>query len=177
MKNIKFILFLFLSITILSCSDNDNSVPAFALSNANIAGTYNMSSFNIDIKASTVVSKVTVPVSTGKNVGDTFQINFILNANGSYTVDGQYRVVSTITPTGMTPITNTEIIDIDDSGSFSINTTNNTINFISSKDDFLDGTFEIKTFNENSFSIEEETQETDGNITVDILGIVEFVRK
>ena len=51
MKNIKFILFLFLSITILSCSDNDNSVPAFALSNANIAGTYNMSSFNIDIKA------------------------------------------------------------------------------------------------------------------------------
>ena len=48
MKNIILcFLIAFISITISSCSDS-NDAPVFVLSNATIAGTYNMSNFNTD---------------------------------------------------------------------------------------------------------------------------------
>ena len=103
------------------------------MSNDNIAGTYNINSFNIETNVTSVtdVAGVEVPftVDTSTSEGDTFQVIFVLNANGSYTASGQYRVVSVVIPAVGSQFTNTEIIDFTDSGSYSLNTVNNTITF------------------------------------------------
>ena len=101
MKLLKYFLVLFISITITSCSDS-SSEPPYTLSNANIAGTYNIKSLslNTEVTSSTIVAGVEVPftVASSESTGDTFGVTFVLNTNGSYTVSGQYRIVSVVTP-------------------------------------------------------------------------------
>jgi hypothetical protein len=176
MKNLKFILFLLVSAIILSCSD-DNSEPPFILSNANIAGTYNISSLSIDAKATAVTSGIPVTISNATTVGDTFQFNFVLNANGNYTASGQYRILSTVTPIGSSPITDISIINTDDSGTYQINSSNNTITFTSSTGDFIEGTLNVVIFNENTFSLAQEIEEVDGPITNTINASISFTRQ
>lgn len=176
MKSLKFILFLCLSATILGCSSSD-SEPPFILSNANIAGTYNISSLSINAKATAVTSGVPVTISNATSVGDVFQFNFILNVDGSYTASGQYVIVSTVTPVGSAPITDTSIINIDDSGTYQINTTNNTITFTSSTGDFIEGTLNVVTFNETTVSLTQEIEEIDDPITTEISASISFTRQ
>ena len=58
-----------------------------------------------DIETSTVVANVSVVVANASLVGDTFQVDVVINADGTFTAGGQYRVVSTITPVGTPAIT------------------------------------------------------------------------
>jgi hypothetical protein len=181
MKLLKCILILFITITITSCGDEEGGVPLFGLSNANIAGTYNINSLSLDTKVTsvTVVSGISVPftVATSTSTGDTFQVDFVLNVNGTYTASGQYRVVSTITPAVGNPLTNNEIINFTDSGSYQLNTINNTITLTPSTGDFIEGILNIVTFNETTVSLTQELEEEEDLVTTKVNAAVSFTRQ
>jgi hypothetical protein len=183
MKLLKYFLVLFISISITSCSDSTSEAP-FTLSSANIAGTYNINSLSLNTKvtSSTNVAGVEVPftVATSKSTGDTFGVTFILNENGTYTVSGQYRVVSVVTPAVGDTVTNNEIIrfpDAGDSGTYNLNTADNTITFTSASGDFLEGTLNIVAFNETTVSLTQELEEVVDAITTNINANISFVRQ
>lgn len=183
MKLLKSILILFIAISITSCGDDSSSEPAFILSNANIAGTYNISSFNVNVDLSTEVTPgVNATFSTIKIIGDIFQVDFILNTSGSYSVSGQYSVTTTTNVVGGSTTENSSIVNFNDSGTFTINSSENTITFNSSQDDFLgneylDKTFNVTVFSENSFTIAQEAEEVIDPITTKANGKVSFTKK
>lgn len=176
MKFFKYVIILFISVSLVNCS-KDSTEPPFVLSNANLAGTYNINSLSVNIKATAITSGIPVTISRATNVGSVFQFDFILNANGSYTASGQYVLDTSVTPTGSSPITNTSIINIDDSGTYQINTTTNTITFTSSKGDFIEGAMNVVVFNETTVSLTQETEEFEDPITTEIDANISFVRK
>ena len=179
MKLFKFILVLFVTVSISSCSE-DPREPTILLSNANIAGTHSINSFNLDTKVTseTDVSGVSVPfdIATSAGYGDTFQINFELTENGTYTLIGQYRLLSTITPAIGNQVSKISILSVDDSGTYEIDTTNNTITFTSSLDAFLSGTFNVVTFNETAIVLRQEKEEVLAPITTQIKTNIRFER-
>ena len=164
MKIFKFTLIAFITTTILSCSDNSND-PELDLTNESLAGNYNITILNIDIESSAEVAGVPVTISNTTIDGDTFQVDVVFNTNGTYTAGGQYRVTSTVTPVATPPVTNTEIIVFDDSGSYSINSDENAITFMIQDQALLSGTFNVSDFNENSISLTQQVEETIGDIT------------
>ena len=164
MKIFKLTLIAFITTTILSCSDNSND-PELDLTNESLAGNYNITILNIDIESSAEVAGVPVTISNTTIDGDTFQVDVVFNTNGTYTAGGQYRVTSTVTPVATPPVTNTEIIVFDDSGSYSINSDENAITFMIQDQALLSGTFNVSDFNENSISLTQQVEETIGDIT------------
>ena len=159
----------------MACSD-ENPAPIYPLTQQNLAGTYNIQSMRADLNATAVVQGATVPVSSGNVVGDTFQVSFIINTDGTYTASGQYRITTTVTPIGSAPVTNTEIVVFNDSGTYTLNTSNNTITMTSSNSDFFEGTLQIQTFNETSFSLSQEITEVNGGVTGTAAYTIVFVR-
>jgi len=164
MKIFKLTLIAFITTTILSCSDNSNE-PELDLTNESLAGNYNITILSIDIESSAEVAGVPVTISNTTIDGDTFQVDVVFNTNGTYTAGGQYRVSSTVTPVATPPVTNTEIIVFNDSGSYSINSDENTITFMIQDQALLSGTFNVSDFNENSISLTQQVEETIGDIT------------
>ena len=179
MKFSKVIIILIISVLVVNC-DNDPKEPTIILSNTNIAGSYSITSLNTEMKVTSVtqVGGVSVPldVATASNNGDTFQIDFQLEENGSFKAIGQFRMISKVTPTIGNPETETVILDIDTSGTFDLDTTNNTIQFNVSFGDFLSGTFNITTFNETVLVLYQETEETEDPITTEMETTISFVR-
>ena len=166
MKTLKLILFAVITSTILSCADNSTE-PELILSNESLAGNYDITVLDSDLETSTVVADVPVTVANASLVGDTFQVDVIINADGTFSAGGQYRVVSTITPIGTAPITETEIITLDpSSGSYILNTLQNTITFSSQDMSLLEGTFNVIVFNESTFTLNQQVEETLGDLTV-----------
>ncbi len=188
MTLLKFILVLFISVSITSCSDEANE-PPYRLTNANIVGSYNIESFSLNSDLSNEISPgVSATFSTAKFVGDTFQVDLELDANGTYTLSGQYRVITTITIVGGTnPTIPAAIINFSDSGTYSVNSLDNTIQFNSKSGNFLgatsldpvylDTSFNIVVFNENTFSIEQEAENTIDKIKTKTNSSISFVRK
>ena len=166
MKTLKLILFAVITSTILSCADNSTE-PELILSNESLAGNYDIAVLDSDLETSTVVADVPVTVANASLVGDTFQVDVIINADGTFSAGGQYRVVTTITPVGTAPITETEIITFDpSSGSYILNTLQNTITFSSQDMSLLEGTFNVIVFNETTFTLNQQVEETLGDLTV-----------
>ena len=166
MKKLKYIFFAVITATILSCADNSTE-PELILSNESLAGNYDIAVLDSDLETSTVVADVPVTVANASLVGDTFQVDVIINADGTFSAGGQYRVVSTITPVGTAPITETEIITFDtSSGSYILNTLQNTITFSSQDMSLLEGTFNVIVFNETTFTLNQQVEETLGDLTV-----------
>ena len=164
MKIFKFTLIALITTAILSCSDNSYE-SKLELTNESLAGNHNITILNIDIESSAEVAGVPVTISNTTIDGDTFQVDVVFNTNGTYTAGGQYRVTSTVTPVATAPVTNTEIIVFNNSGSYSINTDENTITFMVQDQALLSGTFNVADFNENSISLDQQVEETVGDIT------------
>jgi hypothetical protein len=164
MKIFKFTLIALITTAILSCSDNSYE-SELELTNESLAGNHNITILNIDIESSAEVAGVPVTISNTTIDGDTFQVDVVFNTNGTYTAGGQYRVTSTVTPVATAPVTNTEIIVFNNSGSYSINTDENTITFMVQDQALLSGTFNVADFNENSISLDQQVEETVGDIT------------
>ncbi|WP_405610942.1 hypothetical protein [Polaribacter sp. Asnod1-A03] len=182
MKVLKYILILFISISITSCSDKeDNEIP-LSLTNENISGTYNISNLFIqtEVISETEVAGVMLPftLATSVSQGDTFQIDCTFNIDGTYNATGLYRLVSTITPVTGDPVENIEIIELNDSGNYTINTVDNTISFTSiSTNGLIDGNVEVYSFNETSLSFSRDTEETDGVNTIILNYDITLIRK
>ena len=120
-----------------------------------------------DIETSTIVANIPVTVANASLVGDTFQVDVVINADGTFTAGGQYRVVSTITPVGTPAITESEIIIFEPSpGSYTLDSIENTITFMSQDAGLLEGTFNVIVFNETTFTLNQQIEETMGDLTV-----------
>ena len=177
MKILKFVLVLFISISITSCSSESKEAP-FTLSDANIVGTYNISSFSAEeVESATSSAGVTVELSKNTKIGDTFQVSLVMNANGTFVATGEYRSVSTVIPTPNAGQANPAIIVLNSSGSYLLNTALNTISFTQKSGDFIDGSFDITTFNESKVVIIQETIDTQGGITNEIKTSITFNRE
>jgi hypothetical protein len=178
MKTFKFILLLFVAATILSsCSDNDTQIVALDLSVANASGTYKISSLKADVTNTTVTQGATVTISTAKITSDTYEIDFVLNTNGTFTVKGQYREISTVTAANGAVTVTPKIVNINNSGSYTVNTINRTINFNSANDNLLKGIFTVNFFNENTLTLTQDSEFVDGSITTATITNIVFVRK
>ncbi len=176
MKNLKLILILFVAISLNSCSDNGANEPSYILSNENIAGTYNFSSLVLDTTISTTTNGVTFDVGTRNDVGDTFQVNFDLTANGTFTILGALRIVSVTRFVSGDKIDETKIVNIDGSGNYTIDTVENTITF-SGDNEYIKGTLNFEVFNETTFVLSQAETVKEGSNTLDILTKMTLVRK
>ena len=179
MKSFKIIITLFISALFINCS-NDVEEPTIILSKTNIAGSYTITNLTTDAKVTSLtdVGGVLVPldVATSTSNGDTFQIDFKLEEEGTFKAEGLFRTISTVTPVVGNPVSETSILDIDASGNFTLDTTKNTINFSSSVGEFLSGTFDIVTFNETSLVLYQEAEETEDSITTEMKTSISFER-
>ena len=169
MKKISFILFICISAILMSCGD-DNSDDRLLLTNANIAGSYRIGSFNQVINESaTSSSGANVNISTTTNVGDIYNLALIMNQNGTFTAKGQYTIDFTVKPNGSAQETGSSIININDSGTFSISSLNNTITFITTaslENDFVAGTYNVTLFNATTMNLVQETENSSGSLNI-----------
>lgn len=131
MKFLKLFLFTALIVSITACSSDDDGPVSVELTNANLAGTYNITFLEGSSQSSVVTeSGNTVVTETETNSGDTFTNAIIVfSAAGTYTVSGNYRETRTVTVTGQSPQTEQEIVTLDESSTYSTNNTNRTITF------------------------------------------------
>ena len=177
MKKLKYIFFAVITATILSCADNSTE-PELILSNESLAGNYDIAVLDSDIETSTIVANIPVTVANASLVGDTFQVDVVINADGTFTAGGQYRIVSTITPVGSPQITETEIITVEpSSGSYILNSLQNTVTFTSQDAGLLEGTFNVIVFNETTFTLNQQIEETLGDLTLKINVNISLERK
>ncbi|MEL6810052.1 MAG: hypothetical protein AAFP76_01815 [Bacteroidota bacterium] len=176
MKTLKTLLILFMTASVLvSCKkDDDGGDNAFLLSNENLSGTYNFTL--LEVNSDQTIEVNGIPVSSNINVvGDTFQVDFVFNANGTYTAEGQYRITTTVTVAGQSEIS-TEIIVFDESGDYTLDANNQTIEFSTPTDSFTSGKFNITLFNENQFQVEQIVSQTIQGVDTDTETRVHFVR-
>ncbi|KGL62272.1 hypothetical protein [Polaribacter sp. Hel1_85] len=175
MKFFKFILILFITVSITSCS-SDSEEPTITLSNANIAGTYNISKLTINSTISTTTNGVTFDVGTIDVVGDTFQVDLVMNSNGTFTSSGAYRVITKTKLISGDQFEDIEIINLNGSGNYTINATDSSITF-SGTEDLLEGKLNVATFNETTIVLEKEEEVIEGNNTIDASGNFTLARQ
>ncbi|KOY51534.1 hypothetical protein [Polaribacter dokdonensis] len=177
MKNIKFILFLCLSTIFVSCGDDNNDTPLL-LTNANLAGSYSIGSLTgEEQETATSSSGAVVDLATSNIVGDTFQVDLLINTNGTYSISGLYREVKNTTPNGGSTTETTSILTTDTNGTYQLNGINNTITFTPINGDFLADTFNVNNFNSTIFSINQEGSEASGSNTITSSVTIDFVRE
>ena len=180
MKLLKFIFFLSFIVLFTNCSDDNAYATPFILSNENIVGTYNISELNIETKvtSTTDVAGVLIPftVATSTSNGDIFQFSFVLNSDGTFSASGQFVLETEVTPATGDVVTNQEILNNINSGTYTLNSENAKITFVSSTGDFLEGTYNILIFNKTTLSLNQEIEELSGAITNEINTSISFIR-
>lgn len=176
MKFTKHLITTCLFISFLSCTEK-KELPELPFSESNVIGEFNMLSVDEQIIATVITSDVEVEVSRTKSRADTFEINFILNDDGTYTVSGAYRKINTVTPTGQSSETTATIITLTDSGTFLVNEIENKITFTAKTKEFLDGTYLVSDFTEESFTLQKETITVQDQITATSDIEISFVRQ
>ncbi|TVZ56481.1 hypothetical protein OD91_1766 [Lutibacter sp. Hel_I_33_5] len=177
MKLSKFILVAFFVLALTSCSHDNEPLP-FTLSNDNLAGTYSVNTIDIEeIESATSAAGVTVELSKNEKTGDTFQVDFLINSNGTYVVTGEYRSTSTVTPTPDKGQASPKIIILNASGTYAINALENSINFSQSNGNFINGVFKTLIFNETGVSINQDVTNTQGGISNNIKTAISLKRK
>lgn len=151
-----FIAIAVIGFTACSSDDDNNTVE---LTNANLAGTYDVvflegSEVETDASSGVVVRTIQITADTFTNA------IFIFNTDGTYSSSGDYRINFTITVTNVGTETESEIDSFDEAGNYSTNDTNRTITIDGQVSDvtLFDGTNLYITF--------EETDSFNGNTTV-----------
>jgi len=175
MRSTRILLIFLLATSLLSCKkDDDANITVFLLSNKNLAGTHALTFLSVvidqtfDINGIPVTSQTTV-------VGDTFQVLFIFAENGTYTAEGEFRITVTTTVLGETR-TETEIIVLDENGTYQLNANAQTIT-IDGGGEYSNGTFDVVLFNETEFRITQELTDDSNNIITDTQSELRFVRQ
>lgn len=186
MKTIKTILIALLAVaTLVSCNKDDDGVDpnldtdgdgvadindecpnivgtfedngCYLVTNVNLDGTHDLTFLESEGTISAEVAGVPVsgPITI---VGDTFQTTIEFLENGTYTINGQYRVVTTINLTG-TPVESSEILSFNnETGTYTTNANAETITFTGT--DGIDGIWDVITFNQGQLIITNTTTET-----------------
>lgn len=170
MKISKILVILIMAVSVFGCKKDDNN-PTFDLNNANFAGTYRITSYNGKIEQTFDINGTPV-ASTTTLVGDTFQVNTVFGTNGSYRSTGEYRLVTTVVTAGNTT-TGSEIIVVDDSGTYLLNSSTNKITIT------VDGdpqTFDVVLFNETSVTLKMTSSDPIGGVPATSTLEIQLVR-
>jgi len=127
MKIFKLLIIAIAVTTLSSCSSDDDS-PRVELTLENVAGTYQITLLNTSFELSRTASNgEEVVIETETCEGDTFNsTRLILNADGTFTTTGSYREICELRIDGNTTTEDPEIVPFENSGSYSVNDTNNT---------------------------------------------------
>lgn len=97
-----------------------------------------------------------VPILSVTDIeGDTFQVNTIFHPDGTFTRVGNFRIVTTVTTSGQTNTTS-EIITVDEAGTYVINITSNTITL---SQEGGSQTFNVKLFSETKLNLERNSSD------------------
>jgi len=176
MKSTKYLLIFILALTVVSCNknDDDGESNSFLLTAANLAGTHALTFLTVDIEETTEINGIPV-TSTITAVGSTFQVEIVFLESGTYTIDGQYLVTTTVTVAGQSE-TDTEIIVLDEGGTYSIDANAQTIFVSGSGGELGSGTFDITLFNETDFRFTQTETITANGISGDIVSEYRFER-
>lgn len=147
-------------VTAFSSCNNDDDSPTVELSNANLAGTYEITFYQGD-------SETTVEASNGSKVvteKESFKTDsytnaiFNFNQNGTFTSSGSYRIEVTKTVTGAAPQTNSAVEILDESGTYSLNKANKTITINGN-------TYDVVLFDGDRLYITGTEEDVDGDFT------------
>ncbi len=172
MKKITLFLVMAISVMTISCSnDDDSSEPAGpTLTPALLAGTYNLNFYESEEVIQEEVTGGTA-TTTISEVGDTFGTsNIVFDANGTYTVNFQYRVTRTTQLESNDPVEETEIITNSDTGNYSVNDTNQTIT--------IDGeTGDVTLFNDSQLRLLFESTDVEADGTSTFTSELRFARQ
>jgi hypothetical protein len=169
----KILFLLVIAVSVVSCSSDDDTVP-FNLSNTNIAGTHALTFFTVSVDQSVEVNGM--PETTNTSIiGDTFEVTAVFGDDGTYTIAGQYNIVSTTTVGGISTIDEDTVV-LDEIGSYEIDAVEQTIS-LSGLSNFGDDTFEVTLFNETEFRLSQETIATSPDLTFATSSELRFVRQ
>ncbi len=149
MKLSKLILLMLLAIATVSCSNDDDGAEPFLLTKRNLAGNYKTQLLTVHIEQTFTVNNAPI-LSVTDIAGDTFQVNTTFYEDGTFTRVGNFRILTTIT-TGPIVNTESEIITVDETGTYVIGPTGNTITLRQNGDS---QTFDVKLFNETKLNLE-----------------------
>jgi hypothetical protein len=204
MKHIKFIVIAFLAVATLSACKNDddgidptldtdgdgvpdiddlcpNEVGTFVddgcylVTNVNLDGDHKLTFFESDGTISANVAGVPV-TGTITVLGDTFQLNVIFDEDGTYVMNGQYRIVTTIVLGGET-IEEAEILSFNnETGTYSTDANAETITFTG--ENGIDGTWNVQVFNQGQLILTNmRTETTDDNAEVNLTSEIRLMRQ
>ena len=150
MKLLKSLFVLFVAVSLVSCSSDDDN--QYLLNNANLSGIYNVTMLNTTETQTTDVNGADI-ITVTTTVGDTFELTVDFDEDGSYVINGAYRDSYLQTVAGEIVDEGAEIIFIDnETGDFS--TSNSTMTMV------LDGeVYEVELFNQNELRITSEDVE------------------
>ena len=172
MKNFKSILIVCMAVaTLMSCNkDDDGGEEEFTLTRANLAGVYELTFYKeVDTETTDVNGLEVTTVRT--TTGDTFQVDYNFDEDGTLIVDGEYREVFTVVVNGETTMEGQEIIVIDNENftfSVSSNPQRLTISGV---------TYNVTVFNENEIQFELDESSSTGGDTFTTLEEFRLLRK
>ena len=156
MKLLKSLFVLFVAVSIMSCSSDDDSVQ-YTLNNTNLSGTHSITMLNTSETETTNINGLDV-VTVFTTVGDTFQVIVVFDEDGTYVINGEYLVNYVTTVAGQIVDEGSEIIVIsNETGDY---TTNNALMEIE-----LDGeTYDVTLFNANELRMVSEDIYTENDV-------------
>ena len=158
MKLLKSILVLFIAISITSCSSDDDNF--LELSEINIASSYNLTAYkSVEKESATSQSGVTSELSKTTIVGGTFTNAIVaFNANGTYSINGNFVLGYNTTPTPKDGQRDSEAISLSSNGTYKLDPISKTITITETTGlGYINGSFDIKSFNQNSLVLKQET--------------------
>jgi len=179
MKIVKLLLFTILAVSFTSCNKDDNGNSEFSLTMENFSATYKISSFNEIILDVDIDNGIETNTTTTL-VGDSFQGTYVFNSDGSYVMDAQYDITETVVVENDPPIVDNYTVNDDLTGTYTINTSDNSITITYMNGGFTETTtFGIENFSSTGVNltyIDIDTNPADGN-TYDLRGEIKLVRQ
>ncbi|WP_296633899.1 hypothetical protein [Polaribacter sp.] len=176
MKTIKLIVCFCVTIALTSCGD-DNENSDLLLTNSNLAGNYTIENLTgEENETATSTSGAIVDLATSTIVGNTFKVELLINANGTYSISGPYVEVKNTTPNGGPNTETTDIPTTDTNGTYQLNGIENTITFTAENGNFLSGTYNVNTLTQNRFIISKNSLEPRGSNTITSKIIIDFLK-
>jgi len=175
MKLAKLFFFFLLTLSIVSCKKDDDSTEQFLLTKANLAGSHSLTYFTVNIDQIFEINGIPTP-SNISIIGDTFQVIFVFNENGTYTSSGQYRIVTTTTVGGNSE-TDSEIIVLDNSGTYQLDANTQTITFGGGNGNLGNGVFNVDLFNSSNIYLTQSLSQNINTIPTDSQTEIRFARE
>ena len=175
MNLVKKIFVVMMIVSLAACKSDDDGAAQFLLTIDNLVGNHDITSYESYEEDTYIINNVPV-VSTITTIGDTFQVTLKLNADQTYLLAGQFRITET-TVVGNETLIDTEILVLNETGTFTVNANDLTITLI----DGLGGdsqTWDVSLFNETQMNLTfQEAGNLDNDGTFEYNEEIRFIRQ